>query len=113
MTPDYLMRSTFYPSARHGRENAAFCIESPQTQSPTYRLCGNGPVPPRSIAKSGAIAPESGAFASRELHRPHDLVPFNRTPSAPSAPAAIPQDFPLKIRSCEPSPTFFFGVMLI
>ena len=65
MTPDDLMRSICYPSTHHGRENAAFCIESPQTQSPTYRLRGNGPVPPRSTAKSGAIAPESGAFASR------------------------------------------------
>ena len=43
MTPDDLMHSTCYPSARQGREDAAFCVESPQTQSPTYRLAFDDP----------------------------------------------------------------------
>ena len=79
MTPDDLMRSTCYPSARHGRENAAFCFESPQTQSPTYRLCGNCPVPLR--CDVGCHSAGVGRVrVARKLHRPHFLVPFNGKP---------------------------------
>jgi len=43
MTPDELLRSICYPSAKEGREHANICIESPQTLSPTYRLAFDDP----------------------------------------------------------------------
>lgn len=43
MTPDDLQRAICYPSARQGREDAGLCVESPQTESPTYKLAYDDP----------------------------------------------------------------------
>ena len=43
MTPDDIARATCYPSARQGRDDANLYVDTPQTQSPTYKLAFDDP----------------------------------------------------------------------